>query len=478
MTYVTSLTLKLFSDAIRCTTKIGNITIIAPPNGSSCEAFCLWADKENCIEISTKLAIKVVNDEKPSGKGCGIDVKLHVAKSDENDSDDTECDGSNGGKSGDESDESDGSVSDDDEEILRADEFSDKGLQYFDRNFGKLTEDVIDFPPFSMIEDDVMKSVAEKFKDLLSREPGLKLILSNYDDSKFSQFVKDVRLKKIFKSYQASSSSNRLLLFYSQLSTVINARVVTSKSDIHQEITNCVNDLNLFCCTFKSAQSSQSRLILSALIVCPHISRKELEEDIQLYFNKGKKSCENLKKYFFITKDELDENAISQVNNRESMPKETNLAKWWTEVFKKKLVSVCGSFKNRRDPNELCILFQRISGQCMATIACCDANNKSMLPSLSTDEQKQILTLLLNNSQLRAISGPEKHKLVYGPYGCGKTVVADALVRKIYEDSIVLQTKCLIMYAIQDDYSLLEVRNRRFVDDLKRDVQKNSKSKF
>lgn len=179
---------------------------------------------------------------------------------------------------------------------------------------------------------------------------------------------------------------------------------------------------------------------------------------MEFYFDTNN---ETQMKFFFLTEDEL------QINKEYG--KNRNLKEWWDGVFRQRLysiyqgrVNVTGKTSKQNNVEEL---LKKISGQCMATIACCKSKTPEMLPTFLGNSHSQILTMLLNKEQVDAINGSEKHKIIYGPYGSGKSIVAEQIVRKICQNS--MGKKCLIVYAIQDDYTMLEFKNRQFIDILK-----------
>lgn len=301
------------------------------------------------------------------------------------------------------------------------------------------------------ITDNGIKGVAVRLSKLLDEEQGdgLKVVISNYEHKKFASFiVGPPELKELLLNINQASSSNRLLIFHSRLSTIVNARVVNVKGDLHKEMNNCMNDLKSFRCTFKSFINQG--VILIGVLVCPSLSREVVENEMEFYFDR---TTRGLMRYFFLTKNQLQQSDA--------------LSKWWKKIFK----------RERNGKFEVSLIFQRIAGQCMTTIACCGAVNKSMCPVvpifLSPDKRMRILTMLLTASQLDAINGPEKQKVICGPYGSGKTIVAESVVRSIYEKSLLLNRNCLIIYAIPGYHSLLEVRNRRFVRELEAENRKS-----
>lgn len=363
-----------------------------------------------------------------------------------------------------ESDDSDSDGDDFEEdmlsEVVEAKVFHIKGLRYLERNFPNF-DDVIFFPPLHTIEVG-LKRISEMFIELLNKDIGLKIVLSNYDDSKYFQFIQDPDFKNTFAApeYKGCLTQNRLLIFYSRFSAILNLRIVEGKKDIHQEMANCLTDLKRFSLTFKSFITQN--IILTGILVCPEMSRDEVEKEMEFYFNSDKKS-KKLMKYFFLTKDEIQSMLVENDQNK-SIPQQKDLELWWEAIVAKKLRKVCSKFSSMRSEESI-VLFKKLSGQCMATIACRVVKSKAeRLPTISEDEQEQILTLLLNNAQMEAIYGPGPKKIIWGPYGSGKSIVSESLVRLIYEKS--KDKRSLTWYAIQDDYSLLEMKNHFFLMDM------------
>jgi len=78
------------------------------------------------------------------------------------------------------------------------------------------------------------------------------------------------------------------------------------------------------------------------------------------------------------------------------------------------------------------------------------------LPTLSDDEHKQLLTLVLNESQMKAIYTEARKKHVYGPFGCGKTVVSIEILKDLARKFSGYGVRSIIFYVTCDPYSFVD----------------------
>lgn len=139
--------------------------------------------------------------------------------------------------------------------ILHAEDFSIKGIEYLYRNFMDFTK-VIIFPPIPRTVDmnmkprDIKYKIIEMLESLLNHDDGFRLMLTDYEDCKYFHFIQGDDLPNQFDD--CTSHGNRLLLFYSQFSTIVNTRIVDRKDSLHKEMKSCINDLKAFTYTFSS----------------------------------------------------------------------------------------------------------------------------------------------------------------------------------------------------------------------------------
>ena len=68
---------------------------------------------------------------------------------------------------------------------------------------------------------------------------------------------------------------------------------------------------------------------------------------------------------------------------------------------------------------------------CTVSIATIALTEKiSNLPTVSANPKKQLDSLLLNADQIKAIRDPTRLKLITGCYSCGKSIVANEIVKQ------------------------------------------------
>ena len=110
--------------------------------------------------------------------------------------------------------------------------------------------------------------------------------------------------------------------------------------------------------------------------------------------------------------------------------------------------------------------FKLIIGLTMLIIAKCDEN----LPTLESDTQKQIKTMILNPEQMNARDDEELKKIITGGFGSGKSVVGKEIVKSCYENSAEMST---LYYICCDHFSLFQCEMKEFSDGLKKDSNAN-----
>ena len=312
------------------------------------------------------------------------------------------------------------------------------GLEYLERNFCDLNQ-VICFPPMRIDKEMgalcISQLLFNLFKETLKE--GIRAVLSDYD-----LYYHATLLNCEPKGHIVRKSVNRVVAFYSKTNLIFIVRVASSLDCISQESQNVSADVKYFVSVNKPLIVDEALTVLG-VVACPSVERKDLKEKLNFQFSCKFKLFKNL----FICKDEL-----SSIKTLHS---------WWRNKF-------CGySKKNSQVNNEL--LFKKLIALTILIIAKRDED----LPTLKSDTQKQIKSMILNSEQLSARDDSELKKIITGGFGCGKSVIGREIVKNWYLKASKSQETSTMYYICCDHFSLLQCEMKLYVDSLMKDSNIN-----
>jgi len=262
--------------------------------------------------------------------------------------------------------------------------------EYRKRNF-PTTDNVIEFPPFSCIQDDAVKKTAKLFSNFLSTRKGLRAVVWNADSRKyFKRIPHSISLPQI-----PGNSSNRVMVYDDLTASILNVRVIQNLGDMYDGMQQTVHDLK---CIVASHKRLNPSLYCLGILCFPNTSRLEVESQMK----------------FFYSTDDFQYAKLCYVCEEDF----SNLEKWWKDAFQTELNRLEDIYQcktHHTKPNNHS--FGDVLSECLATIA---MTNTSTTPTLKEDAHLQIKTLLLNADQIEAIEHKSKRKLILGSYGCGE----------------------------------------------------------
>ena len=321
--------------------------------------------------------------------------------------------------------------------------------EYLKRNFNDLNH-VICLPPLRIDEGMNTPSVSQLFTKLFTKKlkSGIRAVLSDYDLYQHATLLN-------FKCQRCvtQKSSNRVVIFYSKLNLILIVRVASSDS-INEECKNCSSDVKYFISVNRPVIEEKTVTILG-VVACTLVERKNLKKTLTLQFSPKFELYDVL----FICKDDLE--SCQTLNS------------WWRSKF----VEYCSDKISQKDMDNEHVrqsdeaTFKLIIGLTMLIIAKCDEN----LPTLESDTQKQIKTMILNPEQIKARDGEELKKIITGGFGSGKSVVGKEIVKRCYAKALKLQEKSILYYICCDHFSLFQCEMKEFTDSLKKDSNTNVK---
>lgn len=318
--------------------------------------------------------------------------------------------------------------------------FEATGAEYFQRNF---IDSYICFPPCHFIEDEDVKTIAGFLEKVLKeRYIGKKrVILVGPDIAYHAQLVSNLKGK------QKRSNERCLMLFIEELLLVLVVRMATNPENIKTQLVNCQNNvLHLTEMHGYKLKDQKDGITICTIISCSTIEREELKNVLPYQFTDRDS---NLYKTLFICKDDL-------------CSTET-FTKWWDESL--------AELQNRLDipcePTSSDFFFNMI-GQHMVSMA----TVKEGLPTLSSKTVDQLDTVILTAEQFHCINSPSKKKLITGPFGSGKTLVGQRIVKKLFGMLTELNEKSYMFYITCDDYSIIDLHMERCMKDFSSDKVK------
>jgi len=113
---------------------------------------------------------------------------------------------------------------------------------------------------------------------------------------------------------------------------------------------------------------------------------------------------------------------------------------------------------------------RQMLSESMATMVLID----TILPRLTNDPYKKIVSLLLNKEQYEVINHPDKHISITAGYGCGKTLILLEIAKKLF----LSQENSEVIYICYDRYSLLPARVKMYFEDLQEKHPKKNNVKL
>ena len=262
-------------------------------------------------------------------------------------------------------------------------EWHDICRKYFDYNYDRNVRQAIAFPPEYMYEETVCCELPSKFLECLrsdKRDQGLAVV--GYDARKHLQ------MRGYGESHFESSqlkvpedSKNRILLYYQRnshrgtASVVINVRITEGLrlEDVQRAQNDCNEDLKAFGMLFGSYMKKH-HMVLYGITAAPNIS---CEEELVAKF-----ACQMCVEKRILRKEELS----------------GDLKSWWKYIGQE-IDEVASRSKYSEDD-----LFFDVSSEIMAVMSA----RSNILARLYGSDHEKIITLFLNNSQLKAIKSMEK----------------------------------------------------------------------
>ncbi|XP_057299033.1 uncharacterized protein LOC130629724 [Hydractinia symbiolongicarpus] len=285
----------------------------------------------------------------------------------------------------------------------------DYSCRYFTIN-GKCMEEPLQFPP--PICNQTSSVFAQNIKNvILKLKYQLFTIFTHYDTKDHIQFLK---LNEEFSLNNTVSNDNRILLVF--FNTIINIRYTdaTNAIDIQDEFKAGETDLKELSIINRKCFKHGNWTVIN-VVAAPNF---EITQDAEVCIN-----CNLLCK--------------------KTLSKERIIRDFFSNILKKE------QKKNNYDNSKE----QYITT--VSKIMCFMATRKALysVPSLSDNIHDQVSSLILTIQQLRILYSSYRKKIITGPLGSGKTVLALSHMELAYEHS---ENNSAIYYVVWDDKTLLK----------------------
>ncbi|XP_065642433.1 uncharacterized protein LOC136074062 [Hydra vulgaris] len=301
-------------------------------------------------------------------------------------------------------------------------------LDYLNINFSDTN--VINVSP-SIADSETLFFVVSKFLDLFNVNcKSICAVLPGYRLRYHASLLKcDV---ENFTNY---NDENRIIIFFSEFNLVIIARVAISMDCVMQESETCLNDVILFV-NVNNLLIDTYKLIILGIVVLPLHDRKHLREELFFYFSEDF----DLDEILFICKDDFEDE---------------NFESWWRSVGAYCIKKVSAQSNNEE-------LFKKLISLTIMSMAIVDP----CYPTLESDTQKQIQSLILNAEQRNAVYDKTLKKIITGGYGSGKSIVGKEIVRNCITHKS--QIPLTLYYICCNHFSLYECHMKIFVDSIEK----------
>nr|XP_047131726.1 uncharacterized protein LOC105845779 [Hydra vulgaris] len=201
------------------------------------------------------------------------------------------------------------------------------------------------------------------------------------------------------------------------------------------ESEQCLNDIILFV-NVNNLLLDTNKLIILGVVILPLHDRKHLKEELFYHFSEDF----DLDKILFLCKDDIEDE---------------NFETWWRLV-----VAYCIKKVNAKNNNE--VLFKKLISLTMMSMSKVD----HCYPTLESDTQKQIQSLVLNFEQRNAINDKALKKIITGGYGSGKSIVGKEIVKNCITNKS--QNLLTLFYICCNHFSLYECHMKEFVDSIEK----------
>ena len=284
-------------------------------------------------------------------------------------------------------------------EHIKLSNWKNESVSYFNRYFERLN--IIKIPS----EKDVITETLSNWC-INENGEGKGFVVNGYDIVDHCNFlgVSKKSLSELFNINSSEDASLRYMAFSEEKGVLLNIRVEERLVD--EVIENSVSDIKLLACIYKKELQDSGVRLISVTAVKQRITETPLCAACEAYVVN-----ENILKNFGLLKS------------------------WWEKIKPN------SKYIRTRESNVNVNIYESLSSKLFAFMALTTANN---FPDFSLHLKEQVAQthLLLTAEQMKVLFMRDKHILVKGSYGSGKTIIAqkklEMVLRNINNDKVVL----------------------------------------
>lgn len=291
-------------------------------------------------------------------------------------------------------------------------EYVDFSKKYAHEYFtgGKFLKEKIQFPPFD--HNLIVSQFAFRIMNILKDCDHHYVVLTHYDAVENLNFLHMSHLAA--PSNHAPKSQYRILLFHPCRNTFVNIRFTEKKDDlsIRKEFLNGESDIIHLAAVNRGYLQKEDVNFVNVVAAPNFLKTKQSDicKDCNLLDSQILSSDQNTQRFF----DNLLQHKINRIS----------------ESSKKHYMNMLSQM--------MCFMATR--------------DGLYAVPTLKADVNEKITTMILSSQQLRCVHNDSKKKIILGPLGSGKTVIALTHLQLYYERCV---TKSVIYYVLWSDKTLL-----------------------
>ena len=290
------------------------------------------------------------------------------------------------------------------------------------------------FPPQHYVKNNDMKRIIEH---LFASKSNSKKVLVGYS------YMEHLKIygysRKDLGSFSGRDHSNTILFFDNRKTLVVVYIKVCRQEATIEEIKKASKMCDEFAIAFLllyEKEITDGLLSIYPFVALPTISSSDFKDKCPFIDQKQDVSC-----FLFEENLQTPESLKKSIDNSHIMARDDKK----------------NSYSGTKPKNGS--MYERIVSDCMTTMALTDA----YLPRLSRNINTQVLTLLLNIEQYKAINDPNEKRIIRGPFGSGKSLILEKIAEKLIST---MESGDSIFYIMSESYSLLEAKMEEVFSEL------------
>ena len=305
-------------------------------------------------------------------------------------------------------------------EYMTLSNWRNESLRYFNRYFKRLN--IIKIPSE---KDDITETLSNWC--INGSVKGKGFVVNGYDIIDHCNFlgVSKKSLSGLFNINSSEDASLRYMAFSKEKGVLLNIRIEDRLAD--EVIENTISDIKLLACLYKQELQDSGVRLIAITAVKQQITETPLCATCEAYVIN-----ENILKNFGLLKS------------------------WWEKIE-------ASTGNTRTQENNVSVnIYEMLSSKLLAFMALTTANN---LPDFSLHPNQQVTQthLLLTAEQMSVLFMRDKHILIKGSYGSGKTIIAQKKLEMILRN---IDNNKMVLYLNYDERSEVHLQVAEYVKHL------------